>query len=450
MNKIFLILQREFMTRVRKKSFIIMTLLTPIFFAAIMVLPSYFATMEDTELKNIAVIDNTGKYSAAIPQTEYLAFSFIANTPVDQVKNSLEESGYYALLTIDSTAEDMMPRLTIYSPKQPSIDVISHIENSLEKEIETRKLQSYNIANLDKILADVKTEVKLRSIKVTKSGEEKESNTLITMGIAYLLSFLMYMMVLMMGNQIMQGVIEEKNNRVVEVIISSVKPIHLMMGKILGLAAVSLVQIFIWIILTLGLSTVGINIITEKNHIANVAQVQGASQNVMVEQGADQANMSSNVAPGEGENFISALKGQNYSLIIGGFIFYFIAGFLLYAAMFAAIGSAVENISDTQQLVMPITLPLILALVVMISGIKSPDGSLAFWFSIIPFTSPIVMLTRLPFGVPTWQLALSASLLVITFVVITWLAAKIYRVGILMYGKKYSWKEMWKWIRYNS
>lgn len=427
-----------------------MTLLTPIFFAAIMVLPSYFATMEDTELKNIAVIDNTGKYSAAIPQTEYLAFSFIANTPVDQVKNSLEESGYYALLTIDSTAEDMMPRLTIYSPKQPSIDVISHIENSLEKEIETRKLQSYNIANLDKILADVKTEVKLRSIKVTKSGEEKESNTLITMGIAYLLSFLMYMMVLMMGNQIMQGVIEEKNNRVVEVIISSVKPIHLMMGKILGLAAVSLVQIFIWIILTLGLSTVGINIITEKNHIANVAQVQGASQNVMVEQGADQANMSSNVAPGEGENFISALKGQNYSLIIGGFIFYFIAGFLLYAAMFAAIGSAVENISDTQQLVMPITLPLILALVVMISGIKSPDGSLAFWFSIIPFTSPIVMLTRLPFGVPTWQLALSASLLVITFVVITWLAAKIYRVGILMYGKKYSWKEMWKWIRYNS
>ncbi|MGD9978887.1 MAG: ABC transporter permease, partial [Bacteroidales bacterium] len=263
MNKIFLILQREFMTRVRKKSFIIMTLLTPIFFAAIMVLPSYFATMEDTELKNIAVIDNTGKYSAAIPQTEYLAFSFIANTPVDQVKNSLEESGYYALLTIDSTAEDMMPRLTIYSPKQPSIDVISHIENSLEKEIETRKLQSYNIANLDKILADVKTEVKLRSIKVTKSGEEKESNTLITMGIAYLLSFLMYMMVLMMGNQIMQGVIEEKNNRVVEVIISSVKPIHLMMGKILGLAAVSLVQIFIWIILTLGLSTVCINIITE-------------------------------------------------------------------------------------------------------------------------------------------------------------------------------------------
>ncbi|MGD9978219.1 MAG: ABC transporter permease, partial [Bacteroidales bacterium] len=236
----------------------------------------------------------------------------------------------------------------------------------------------------------------------------------------------------------------------VEVIISSVKPIHLMMGKILGLAAVSLVQIFIWIILTLGLSTVGINIITEKNHIANVAQVQGASQNVMVEQGADQANMSSNVAPGEGENFISALKGQNYSLIIGGFIFYFIAGFLLYAAMFAAIGSAVDNISDTQQLVMPITLPLILALVVMISGIKSPDGSLAFWFSIIPFTSPIVMLTRLPFGVPTWQLALSASLLVITFVVITWLAAKIYRVGILMYGKKYSWKEMWKWIRYNS
>ncbi len=449
MKQIYLILQREFSTRVRKKSFIIMTLLTPIFFAAMMVLPSYFATMEDTEARSIAVIDNTGNYGESIPQTEYLKFTYIANTQADQVKNSLEESGYYALLAIDSTSDKITPKLTIYSQKQPSIDVISHIENSLEKEIETRKLKSYNIENLDKILDDVKTEVKLRSIKVTEDGEEKESNTLITMGIAYVLSFLMYMMVLLMGNQIMQGVIEEKNNRVIEVVISSIKPINLMLGKIFGLASVSLLQIFIWVILTFGLATVGISFITEKGQKANMEQVQ-AAQSMMAQQGMDANNITANMEQAEGDNFLTALKNQNFALIIGGFIFYFLAGFLLYAALYAAVGSAVENITDTQQLVLPITLPLILAIFVMISGIKSPDGPLAFWFSMIPFTSPVVMLTRLPFGVPAWQLALSASLLVITFIVVTIFAAKIYRVGILMYGKKYSWAEMWKWMRYKN
>jgi ABC-2 type transport system permease protein len=425
-----------------------MTLLSPIFFAALMVLPSYFASLEDTSSKSIAIIDNTGSYTDVIPQTDYLNFTYITNASAEEIKNGLEKLGYYALLTIDSVSENKTPKLTIYSNKQPAIDVLSHIENSLEKEIETRKLKSYNIENLDKILADVKTEVKLRSIKLTKDGEEKESNTLVTMGIAYILSFLMYMMVLLMGNQIMQGVIEEKNSRVVEVIISSVKPINLMMGKILGLASVSLLQILVWVLLTIGLASVGINFITEKNQKANTEQMQ-AAQKMMAEQGIDQSNMPATPSS-EGNNFISALQNQNFPLIIGGFIFYFLAGFLLYAAMYAAVGSAVENISDTQQLVLPITLPLILAIIVMISGIKSPDGPLAFWFSIIPFTSPVVMLTRLPFGVPTWQLALSASLLIITFLVITWFASKIYRVGILMYGKKYSWKEMWKWMRYGS
>lgn len=449
MKQIYLILQREFMTRVRKKSFIIMTLLTPILFAALMVLPSYFAMMEDTETKSIAVIDNTGSFPDAISQTDYLKFSYISNTSVDQIKNSLEESGYYALLTIDSTSDKITPKLTIYSPKQPSIDVISHIENSLEKEIETRKLKSYNIENLDKILNDVKTEVKLRSIKVTKDGEEKESNTLITMGIAYIMSFLMYMMVLLMGNQIMQGVIEEKNNRVIEVVISSVKPINMMLGKIFGLASVSLLQILIWVVLTFGLASVGISFITEKSGKANTEQVQ-AAKNMAEQQGINTDNIPTEVNSNESNNFLTALQNQNFGLIIGGFIFYFLGGFLLYAALYAAVGSAVENITDTQQLVLPITMPLILSIIVMMSGIKSPDGSLAFWFSMIPFTSPVIMLTRLPFGVPGWQLALSASLLVITFIVVTIFAAKIYRVGILMYGKKYTWAEMWKWMRYKN
>lgn len=450
MKQMFLILQREFMTRVRKKSFIFTTLLSPLFFAAMVILPTYFATMEDTEVRNIDVIDNTQHFGSAIPQTEYIKITTITDTPAEKVKNSLEESGYYALLTIDSLPGSIAPALTIYSPKQPSIEVISHIENSMEKEIETRKLMTYNIQDLDKILKDVKTKVNVRSIKISRDGEEKESNTLITMGIAYILSFLMYMMVMLMGNQVMQGVIEEKNNRVVELLVSSVKPVQLMMGKIFGIAAVGLLQIAIWIVLTAGLAGVGLNLISEKSGKANMEQVQIANQSIMANQGAQSADVTAAISETNTDNFLQALKNQNYGLIIGGFIFFFLMGYLLYAAMYAAVGSAVENVSDTQQLVMPITIPLILAIFVMIVGIKSPDGSLAFWFSMIPFTSPIVMLTRLPFGVPVWQLILSAVLLIGTFAVTVWLAAKIYRVGILMYGKKYSWKEMIKWIRYRS
>ncbi|QKG78931.1 ABC transporter permease [Tenuifilum thalassicum] len=449
MNKIFLIMQREFMTRVRKKSFIIITLLSPIFFAAIAVLPTYLASLEVTEERTVAVVDNTKDYIDVIPSTEYIKISYITDTPAEKVKENLDETGYYALLVIDSTSTPFQPALTIYSQKQPSIDVMQHLENTLEKEIENRKLKSYNIDNLDKILADVKTDVSIKSIKVSKTGEEKESNTLIAMAIAYIMSFLMYMMVLITGNQVMQGVIEEKSSRVVEVIISSVKPFQMMTGKILGMASVSLLQIFIWVVMTAALAGAGINIISEKmSPKVATEQVQTMAQsNPQIAQAQEQAV---NAAENEGMSFLNALKNQNFPLLIGGFIFYFLFGYLLYAAMFAAVGSAVESITDTQQLTLPITMPLILAILVMISGIKSPDGPLAFWFSMIPFTSPVIMLTRLPFGVPTWQLALSAALLVGTFFLIIWLAAKIYRVGILMYGKKYSWKEMIKWISYKG
>lgn len=326
--------------------------------------------------------------------------------------------------------------------------MLQHIENTLDKVIETRKLKEYNIDNLDKILENVKTDVQVRTMNVSKNGEEKESNTLVTMGLAYILSFLMYMMVLIMGTQIMQGVIEEKSNRVVEVIVSSVKPFKMMVGKILGMASVSLLQIFVWVVLTVGLASVGINLFMDKTSTAQMEQLQQVSQGTDNAQVAQQVEATQQMS--DPNNFLAALQNQNFPLIIGGFIFYFLMGFLLYAAMFAAVGSAVESVTDTQQLTLPITLPLILSIIVMISGIKSPDGPLAFWFSIIPFTSPIVMLTRLPFGVPTWQLALSASLLVITFFIIVWIAAKIYRVGILMYGKKYTWKEMIKWISYKG
>jgi len=449
MNKIFLIVQREFMTRVRKKSFIITTLLSPIFFAAIAILPTYLASLEVTDVRTIAVVDNSKQFTDVIPSTEYIKMVYIADTPAEQVKGMLDEAGYYALLVIDSAASGIQPAFTLYSQKQPAIDVMQHIENTLEKEIESRRLKAYNIENLDKILADVKTNISIKSIKISQTGEEKESNTIIAMAIAYIMSFMMYMMVLITGNQVMQGVIEEKTNRVVEVIVSSVKPFQMMAGKIFGMASVSLLQILIWVVMTAALAGVGINIIGGNlSSKSNAEQIQALVQtDPQLAQVQEQATT---IDTSEGMSFLNALKNQNFPLLIGGFIFYFLFGYLLYAAMFAAVGSAVESVTDTQQLTLPITLPLILAIIVMISGIKSPDGPLAFWFSMIPFTSPIIMLTRLPFGVPAWQLALSAILLVGTFILTTWLAAKIYRVGILMYGKKYTWKEMIKWITYKG
>ena len=436
------------MSRVKKKSFIIMTLLTPILFAALMVGPSLLARMENTELTKVAVIDESKQFEGKIKETDYIKFNFLTNNTIDEFRKDFEKSGYYALLFINKNGLTNPDSIILYSNKQPSIDVVTHISKAIEKEVETNKLKAYKIENIDEILKAVKTNIDVRTVKWAKDGSEKESNQFVTMGIAYVMSFLMYMMVLLFGTQVMQGVIEEKTNRVVEVIISSVKPFQMMMGKILGIAAVCLTQILAWIILTYAIGNIAISFISDKNQPVKTEQAQKMIT------GELQQNAQTNIAAPEkkmGTNDVLKLfEGQNFLLILGSFIFYFLFGFLLYAALFAAVGSAVDNVTDTQQLVMPITMPLIISIVVMISGIKSPDGPLAFWFSMIPLTSPIIMLTRIPFGVPTWQLALSAFLLVATFVAVTWMAAKIYRTGILLYGKKYTWKEMWKWVRYKS
>jgi ABC-2 type transport system permease protein len=449
MNKIMLVLEREFLTRVRKKSFIIMTILTPILFAALMIVPAVIATLEDKNERHIAVIDDAGIFEGAIPETEYLKFTFLHDVEVDDIKETFYDSNYYAVLFIGKMVASTPDAVVLYSDKQPSIDITSHISSALKNEIESQKLMSYDIENLDEILNNIKTSVRVRTIKWTKSGEAKESSTELAMGLAYILSFMVYMLIFLFGTQVMRGVIEEKSSRIVEVIVSSVKPFQLMMGKILGIAAVSLVQIVLWIILTFGLVTVGTSLLMDKpdtadankQMVTSIMEAQGGAQMIPDTAAADNDFVS---------EMMGALSNVNFVLIIGGFIFFFIGGYLLYAAMFAAVGSAVENEADTQQLVMPITIPLIIAIVVMVSGLRSPDGAISFWFSMIPFTSPIVMITRLPYGVPTWELILSGSLLIVTFIAMTWLAAKIYRTGILLYGKKHTWGEMWKWIRYSN
>ncbi len=448
MNKMFLVLEREFLTRVKKKSFIIMTILTPILFAALMIVPMVLATMDDTDEKHIAVIDDSGIFEGKITETEYLKFTFLEGVEVDDLKSTFTESEYYAVLYIGKMIASSPDAVVLYSDKQPSIDITSHISSALKTEIESQKLLSYNIENLDEILNNIKTSIRVRTIKWGKGGEAKESSTEIAMGLAYILSFIVYMLIFLFGTQVMRGVIEEKSSRIIEVIVSSVKPFQLMMGKILGIAAVSFVQIILWGVITFGLVTIASSFLLDKPD--TTAGSKDVISNVMESSGVAQQVPDSIANPGFADEMMGALSNVNFALIIGGFIFFFLGGYLLYAAMFAAVGSAVDNEADTQQLVLPITAPLMLAIIVMISGLKSPDGSLTFWFSMIPFTSPIIMITRLPYGVPAWELILSGSILIVSFIVMTWLAAKVYRTGILLYGKKHNWAEMWKWIRYSN
>jgi len=450
MNKVSVIIRREYLTRVRKKSFIIMTILAPLLMAALVVVMPLMMLSGDKDLKRIAVIqDNTNEFQNVIPDTKNEDFVYLTGTDINDMIKSFDTAGYYGVLYISPRA---LNNPIIYSKKQPDISLLDHISNSLEKDIEKKKLQEYNIQNLDSILKQIRTNVNPVTKLVDQSGGTTETSTGIAMALAYIGGFLMYMLVFMFGAQVMRGVIEEKVSRVVEVIVSSVKPVQLMMGKIIGVALVGLTQFLIWILLTIG--TVGIvkTTVLKKTNMNEITQ--SMTQNVMEANQAqvpavkDAAEMSPQLA--EFSRIFDNAMNQNWLLIIFSFIFYFITGYLLYASVFAAIGSAVDNETETQQFMLPVTIPIILALMVAMGTMQNPDSPIAFWFSLIPFFSPIVMMARIPFGVPAWQIIVSMALMVITFIAFVWMAAKIYRTGILMYGKKASWKEMWKWLRYSG
>ncbi|HYX05250.1 MAG TPA: ABC transporter permease [Bacteroidales bacterium] len=449
MGKINLIIQREYLTRVRKKSFVIMTILGPILFAAFMIVPAWLATIQDTEEKVIAVVDQSGMFNNKIPDTDYLSFRYLDNANLDSLKKDFQQKGYYGILFIPKIVTYSPNSVELFSDKQPSMSIKMHIASALEKEIENKKLKAHNIENLDKILESVKTSVKINTIKITENGTEKRSSTGIAMAVGYAAGFLIYFFIFLFGAQVMRGVLEEKTNRIVEVMVSSVKPFQLMMGKIIGLALVGLTQFILWIVLTFGLVAAGQSILfpqLNKTETEKATSQQFFSSSVNQE---DESQLS--VASDDMDQIkdvLQSIKNINFGAMIGSFIFFFLGGYLLYASLFAAIGSAVDNETDTQQFMFPITIPLIIGIFVMLNTINNPEGSIAFWFSIIPFTSPIVMMVRIPFGVPYWQLALSMALLILTFIGTTWVAAKIYRTGILMYGKKVNYKELWKWLRY--
>jgi len=448
MNKIPIIIAREYITRVRKKSFIIMSILGPVLFAAMMMIPAWLNQVEQTDVKRIAIVDSSHIFKNVIPETEYLKFDYLENVDINVLKKNYSSLGYYGILYISHIVTYDPNSVIIYSDKQPNLATKMHISNHLENYIRDQKLKTYNIDDFDNILKSVKTTINVRTIKISEEGEEKESSTGIMMAVGYVSGVLMYMFLIFCGTMVMRGVVEEKTSRIIEVIISSVKPFQLMFGKIVGIALVGLTQLLIWIVSTFILVSISQAIFFPEFTLTPTEQVTSRDIMTASPAGEDQTETSEEME--QLRSALGTLKNVNFVVIILTFLFYFLGGYFLYASFFAAVGAAVDNETDTQQFVFPILLPLILGIIVLFSITNNPDSPIAYWFSIIPFTSPIVMMARIPFGVPWPDFFLSAGLLILFFLGSTWLAGKIYRTGILMYGKKSTIKEMLKWVRYKT
>jgi len=432
MSKISLIIKREFTTRVMKKSFIILTFLTPLLFAGMIAVPLWLSSIKDSNKKHIVVIDRTHTYSQVLKSNETYIFDFV-DKPAGQIKKEnfdKKDDQFTALLLINDDLSKNPKAAALYSDKQVNLELKSYISGLLNKYVEQQKLEAYNIPNLKAMVESSRSNIDIPTIKWGDDGQEKQGSAELALVIGMISAFLIYMFIIIYGAQVMAGVVQEKTSRIVEVIISSVKPFELMMGKIIGIALVGLTQFFMWVILTGGLLFIGTRLVGGG---MDMAALQQANQMGM-------QSMASTPQPGEMQQLFAMLHGFDFMEIILLFVLYFLGGYLLYASLFAAVGSAVDSETDTQQFSLPLTLPIIFAIYAAIYSAQNPDGPLAFWCSMIPFTSPIVMMVRLPFDVPAWQIILSLCILVLSFIGTTWMAGKIYRTGILMYGKKVTWK----------
>ena len=442
-----IIIRREYLNRVKKKSFLITTFLVPVLFAAMCLLPSLimFATKEES--KTVAVCDASGIVMPVLENTETVTFADCSGTPADSVKYRLAQLGYDAVLQIsplDSSARTV--DAAIYSLKPLGVDMTENIGNRIDYAVEEYRIASYNIEGLGEIMDEVKADVRLMSYTIDEEdGEEKAADSGVYMLVSMILGMVIYMFIAVFGGMVMSSVIEEKSSRVVEVLISSVKATELMFGKIIGIAMVALTQFLLWVVLTLAI--VGV-----VGAIAGPSLLSGSDPAEMAQMAGMDPAMAETAAAavsdsGEASILLSLLANIPFGQIIVCFIIFFVFGYMLYASLFAAIGSAVENEGDTQQLQLPLTIPLLVAFFIALYAFKAPDSGLVFWGSIIPFTSPIVMLARLPFGVPVWEIVLSVVLLIAAFALFAWISAKIYKVGILMFGKKSTWKDLWKWFK---
>ena len=441
MNKILLIIQREYLSRVKKKSFIVMTILVPVLFIGMIALVAFLVAKQNDlgDKHKIEVVDESGRFMKNLKSTGVIEY-VSAKGDYATAKSTFIKDGYDYLLYIPASFTGVQ----LLGEKKAGPLTSGKIEDELSNIIRSQRLSEAGIDTA--VLTRAQKPISIAAMQITESGV-KDAHSYVAMGIGFLCAFLIYMCLFIYGTQVMRGVIEEKVSRIIEVIISSVKPFQLMLGKIIGVGLVGLTQFVLWIVISIALSmTVGTALL--KNQVSakteQISQMQQGNVNgtAMMQGAQPEADTNS---------ILHDIAGIPVAYTIGCFLFYFLFGYFLYSAIFAAVGSAVDNETETQQFMLPITLPLVFTFIVSQNFIiNNPDSSISVWLSMIPFTSPIAMMIRIPFGVPAWQLALSMLFMILGFLFTTWVASRIYRVGILMYGKKASYKELAKWIMYKD
>ncbi len=439
MSKLWLIISREYMTMVGKKSFIIMTLLIPVLIVIIGLVPVGIAYLNTSgsDTETIAVIDNSGTLGDALKDNDMYHFVRLSGVECDDPHQFyLNSDGNVEAVVIIPADIDSVGSVSVYSDNTLNTSLKHYINRQLSDTLTARRIAAYGVDGLTDMVERAQVDVDVRGVRWSDDGSEQETNTEVAFAIGMILALVTYMFVLSYGAMIMNGVIEEKTNRIVEVIVSSCKPFQLMMGKIIGVGLVGLTQFAIWIVLLFAITMVA--------GVALAPSVDPAALQTM--QGGAMAPAAA-ADPSAMQDLLGGISSINFGTIIAAFVFYFIGGYLLYASLFAAFGSAVDQASDASQFTTPIVLIMVIALYAGMACIDNPNGPMAFWCSMIPFTSPIVMMIRLPYDVPAWEVLLSIGILFATAIVITWLAARIYRTGILLYGKKHSIKDIFNWLR---
>ncbi len=446
MNTLSLVIQREYVTRVRKKSFIILTLLMPLLMVALTFLPLWLSTLNDGEVKRIAVIDQTGIYASLLQSTDSYHFEVIGEAEQADAEKKIG-SDLFAILQITGDLNEDAGAVSLTSEKQSPQELQSLIRQTLSEKVKQQRLDQLSrsggvdtaaIAQVRNIL-EKKTTVSLRTLRMGDDGSVSESSTEVATIIGMIFTILIYMFILMYGNMVMQAVLEEKKSRIVEVMVSSVKPVNLLIGKIVGIGLVGITQLAIWGILTGGLFSLLSFLVASPEQAASMTAGMGGMGNM---------SAMGNVGGIQLEGILRSILRINWPEVVLCFLLFFIGGYILYASIFAMFASAVDSEEDTGQFLTPVTLLIMFAFFAGFYSVNNPDGPLAFWASLIPFSSPIVMMVRIPFGIPLWEKLLSIVLLYGSFILISLVAARIYRVGILMYGKKPSLKEMFKWVKY--
>ncbi len=412
-----------------------MTIIGPVLMAAMIILPAYLADWSEATEKRIAVLDETGWFLEKFKDQDNISFYYVFDDLDSEKENALYKNGDL-LLYVPRTELNIPVNSELYSIKQPGLNVTSYIKSVMKQIVENKKLLASGID--PEIIKSAKVNINLSTIRVEKDGIEKKSNTEVEVGLAIFSGIMIYFFIFMFGVQVLKGVMEEKSNRIVEVIISSVKPFQLMLGKIIGVAFVGLTQFMLWILLTLifvGVFQTGM--LTEGN---SAMEMLGSKNEILQNVSANNQGVDPMIMVNE------IISGINIQVMVLSFIFYFLGGYLLYSSLFAAIGGAIDHDTDSQQFMLPVSIPLIFSIALSGVIVNQPDSSLAIWMSMIPFTSPITMMMRIPFGVPLWQIGVSMTLLIAGFIMTTWFAGKIYRTGILMYGQKVSYAIIWKWL----